>query len=124
MGPRVAGNAETAQMQVILLTCHAGEDRLLGAIALMRIDWDTSSAELGDWLAAFARGRGVATRAIGLLTRWALVELRLRRIDAIPDLENEASRRVLERCGFVFEQELPDRAPPACLYSLDISRVP
>ena len=96
----------------------AGEDRLLGAIALMRIDWESRSAELGYWLAACARGRGVATRAIGLLTRWAVAELRLRRIDAIPDLDNDASRRVLERCGFVFEQELLDRAPPAGLYSL------
>jgi RimJ/RimL family protein N-acetyltransferase len=96
----------------------AGEDRLLGAIALMRVDWETRSAELGYWLAAYARGRGVATRAIELLTRWALVELRLRRIDAIPDLDNDASRRVLERCGFVFERELLDRAPPAGLYTL------
>ena len=102
----------------------ADEDRLLGAIALMRFDWETRSAELGYWLAAFARGRGVATRAIGLLTSWALAEHRLRRIDAIPDLDNDASRRVLERCGFVFEHELLDRAPPAGLYSLHAGRVP
>jgi RimJ/RimL family protein N-acetyltransferase len=102
----------------------AGKDRLLGAIALMRIDWDSRSGELGYWLAASARGRGVATRAIGLLTRWALAELRLGRIDAIPDLDNGASRRVLERCGFMFERELLDRTPPAGLYSLHASRVP
>jgi RimJ/RimL family protein N-acetyltransferase len=101
----------------------ADEDRLLGAIALMRIDWETRSAELGYWLAASARGRGAATRAIGLLTRWALTELRLHRIDAIPDLDNDPSRLVLERCGFVFERELPDRVPPAGLYSLHAIRV-
>ncbi|MEA2271956.1 MAG: hypothetical protein QOI98_664 [Solirubrobacteraceae bacterium] len=58
------------------------------------------TAELGYWLAAAARGRGVATRAARLATAWGLGELGLGRIDARVDEENVASQAVAQRAGF------------------------
>jgi RimJ/RimL family protein N-acetyltransferase len=101
-----------------MLITDASDDRMLGAIALQRIDWDNRSGELGYWVTASARGRGVAARAIGLMTGWAFSELRLGRVDAIPDLDNHASRRLLERCGFEFAGKISERTPPAALYSM------
>jgi RimJ/RimL family protein N-acetyltransferase len=37
------------------------------------------------------------------LTRWALAELRALRVTLIIDVENRASSRVAERCGYVLE---------------------
>ena len=50
-----------------------------------------------------ARGRGVATRALGLVARWALVEKGLGRFQLRADVANEASQRVAEKAGFVRE---------------------
>jgi RimJ/RimL family protein N-acetyltransferase len=55
---------------------------------------------IGYWVAATARGRGVCTRALRLLSRWALVELELQRLELITDPENVASQRVAEKVGF------------------------
>ena len=80
-----------------------GSDALLGSVSLLRFDWDEHRCEVGYWLAPQARGRGVATRAVSLLARWALRDLGLARIGLAADVDNAASQAVAERCGFVRE---------------------
>ena len=48
-----------------------GDDRLLGMIGLIADRHDAERAEIGYWVAPGPAGRGVATRALGLLSRWA-----------------------------------------------------
>jgi RimJ/RimL family protein N-acetyltransferase len=72
----------------------------LGMCGLIRIEWDASEAEIGYVTAPAARGRGVAGRAIDLVSRWGLRELGLARIEAWIDVENEASLKVAERAGY------------------------
>lgn len=55
------------------------------------------------WLMPEGRGRGLATRAAPLLVAWAFCTLRLGRLAAFIEPSNQASRGVLERCGFVQE---------------------
>lgn len=57
-------------------------------------------ARLGYWVAADARGRGICTRALRLLSRYALGELGLQRLELITDPDNTASQRVAEKVGF------------------------
>lgn len=78
-----------------------GEDRLLGTVSLMEIDTAAGYAEIGYWLAAEARGRGVARGAVALLRDWAAAELGLTRIEIIVHEDNTASLRVPPRAGFV-----------------------
>jgi RimJ/RimL family protein N-acetyltransferase len=75
------------------------EDRLLGSFSVMEIDAERGYGEIGYWVAAAARRRGVATRAVTLLRDWA-VSLGLRELEIIPDPANTASCRVAERAGF------------------------
>ena len=49
----------------------ATDDRLLGSFSLMEVDRERGSGEIGYWVAADARGRGIATRATRLLADWA-----------------------------------------------------
>lgn len=72
---------------------------LAGAIGL-RVDSLNQGGRIGYWVAAPARGRGVCTRALRLLSKWALDELELKRLDLITDPENLASQRVAEKVGF------------------------
>ena len=59
--------------------------------------------EVGYWVKREARGRGVATRALGLVARWALVDKGLVRFQLRADVANEGSQRVAEKAGFVRE---------------------
>jgi len=65
-----------------------------------RLDRESGYGEIGYWVAAEARGRGVATRAVRLLTDWARRELGLERIEILPHKDNLASRRVAENAGY------------------------
>ncbi len=85
---------------------HAGTEELLGSISLMRFDWRHARGEVGYWLAAAARGRGHATRAVRLICAWGFDALRLERIDLMAATGNPASQRVAERAGFTREAVL------------------
>ena len=80
-------------------------------------------AGIGYWLVPEARGRGFATGAVGLLTAWGLGAGRLARIEAWVELGNDASVRVLSRCGFEYEGRLrsflqfPTRRTDALVFS-------
>ena len=75
-------------------------DELLGAFGVMEIDRERGYAELGYWVAAPARGRGVATRAVTLVRDWAARELGARTLELIIHEDNAPSKRVAERTGF------------------------
>lgn len=75
-------------------------NRLLGSVALMRMDWPHRRGEAGYWLAAWARGQGHATRALRLISRWGFQTLGLERIDLFAATGNLPSQRVAERAGF------------------------
>ena len=69
-------------------------------------DWSsTDVAQFGYWLAAGARGRGLATRAVILMTTW-LFELGAARVFLTIQSENVASAAVARRAGFTFEGTL------------------
>ncbi len=73
---------------------------LLGNIALTFDPDQINTAEIMYWLAADARGRGIATRAVILLSDWAFQSLGLDRIILKTLRGNLRSQRVAERAGF------------------------
>jgi RimJ/RimL family protein N-acetyltransferase/SAM-dependent methyltransferase len=75
-------------------------DDFLGFVALVKVDLDTLEAEAGYIVASHARGRGVGTRALRVLTAWAFAELPLERIELFVDVANPASEIVARRCGY------------------------
>jgi RimJ/RimL family protein N-acetyltransferase len=79
------------------------EGRFVGLALAVDIDREGREVELGYITAPAARGRGVATGMLDELTRWALDELGALRVTLIIDVENGASSRVAERCGYVLE---------------------
>jgi ribosomal-protein-alanine N-acetyltransferase len=64
------------------------------------------SAEVGYWLGAPYRGRGVMTEAIRALTGEAFETFGLTRIFALPFAHNVGSCRALEKAGFTLEAVL------------------
>jgi RimJ/RimL family protein N-acetyltransferase len=75
----------------------------VGLALVPRIEREAQTVELGYIVASHARGRGVATEALRLLTEWVRRELDAVRIELLISVENEASKRVAERCGYECE---------------------
>jgi RimJ/RimL family protein N-acetyltransferase len=76
--------------------------RILGSIGV-RFSETGDVGEIGYWMRGDSRGRGVMTRALRLLARWALDEGGAARVQLRADVENIASRRVAEKAGFQLE---------------------
>lgn len=78
-------------------------DAVVGIVMAPRIDPRHGEAELGYLVAPAARGRGLATEALRRMTDWALGERKLHRLELQIGIDNVASQKVAERCGYVFE---------------------
>jgi RimJ/RimL family protein N-acetyltransferase len=59
-----------------------------------------ATGHIGYWLAAEARSRGLTTAALRALSRWAIEDLGLGRVELVTDPDNIASQRVAEKAGF------------------------
>jgi [ribosomal protein S5]-alanine N-acetyltransferase len=83
-----------------LVIVAAADGALQGAVGLEVHERPTRHGEIGYWIAAPARGRGLATRAVKLLTGWALeaVALPLVEIHVLP--ANGPSHAVARKAGF------------------------
>ena len=79
------------------------DGRFVGLALAVDIDREGREVELGYITAPAARGRGVARAMLDELTRWAFDELGALRLTLIIDVENRASSKVAERCGYVLE---------------------
>jgi RimJ/RimL family protein N-acetyltransferase len=78
---------------------HASDGVLLGGVGL-KLHPSHSTAEVGYWVAAHARRRGIATRAVRLMARWSFVDLEVQRLELLTNVGNEASEGVARKCGF------------------------
>jgi RimJ/RimL family protein N-acetyltransferase len=79
---------------------RAAGGSLLGSIALDRSVDDPEVGQIGYWVAAPARGHGIATRAVRLLAVWGFDTLGLRRLEITTHEENMASQHVARAAGF------------------------
>jgi RimJ/RimL family protein N-acetyltransferase len=93
----------------VIVDLSTGE--LLGAIGVHRLGGEDDGPEVGYWLKREARGRGVATRALRLVTDWACNERGFRLL-LQADVRNLASRRVAEKAQFRYIGA--GTAPPGC----------
>lgn len=100
----------------------ARSDEALGAVVLM--SRQPLTVEIGYWLIQRARGRGLGSRAVALVSRWAVADAGLARVEAFVEPWNIASQRVLEQAGFRQEGHLRSylvfdgRRADALIYSL------
>ena len=77
------------------------DDRLLGGITLSNVRRGvTQAAAVGYWIGKPFAGRGLMTKAVSGVVRFAFDELKLHRLEAACMPSNAASIRVLEKNGF------------------------
>jgi RimJ/RimL family protein N-acetyltransferase len=82
---------------------EALDGEFLGMAMFVQLETEGRQGEIGYVVAPAARGKGVATRAVRLLTEWGFAELGLERIELWIDITNSGSERVAERAGYLRE---------------------
>ncbi|MFF5180250.1 GNAT family N-acetyltransferase [Micromonospora sp. NPDC000316] len=81
-------------------------------VVLKRTALYRPGAEVGYWTAAWARGRGVAPRAVTMLSGWAFDRFpELPHIDLMHQVDNVASCRVALKSGYLLQEVAPARPP-------------
>ena len=83
------------------LIFRAADDALLGGITLSNLRRGVAqTATLGYWIGAAHARQGYVTEALGAVLEFAFQRLGLHRVEAACLPNNEASRRLLLKCGF------------------------
>jgi ribosomal-protein-alanine N-acetyltransferase len=100
---RSVTNGLAAGTDLAGLVVDAETDELLGAVGVHGIDPESGRCSAGYWVAARARGRGVAARAMRLVCAYAFEELGVQRVELWIDPHNKASLGVAEAVGFTRE---------------------
>ena len=57
--------------------------------------------EIGYGILEEYQGQGYATEAVGATVNWALLQPGVTRVEAETEPDNQASQRILEKCGFL-----------------------
>jgi len=95
--------------EMIILDAATGE--FAGDIGFYYMLRQLQEGMIGYSLRPEFRGRGMATRAVELLARWAFEQVGVARLIAGTDPANVASQRVLQRAGFEREALMRGRLP-------------
>ncbi|WP_426390705.1 GNAT family N-acetyltransferase [Variovorax sp. R-27] len=101
-------------------------DHLVGVVSFNTLDLGNESGEIGYWLDESARGKGVASSAVGALVRTFAQQQLLRRYVIKCAVTNKRSQRVAERLGFSREgllklaEKIGDTRHDQHLYALSL----
>ncbi|MFR9725859.1 GNAT family N-acetyltransferase [Streptomyces sp. MS19] len=78
-------------------------EALVGGVMFTAFDTALGTCEIGCWLEPAAEGRGLVTRACGLLLDWAFTARGLHRAEWHCRADNDRSSAVAERLGMTLE---------------------
>lgn len=95
------GGQDERRRRILAVDLAVTVDHLaVGEVGLSSFSSERSAALIGWWIAASARGRGLAAAAVDAVAAWALTVLDLEVVVAEVASGNEASIRVARRAGF------------------------
>ena len=79
------------------------KDTLVGNISFNSINHQLKRVDMGYWFSAEYQGRGIVTRSVAMLIEIAFTELNMEKVRICAATENQSSRKLCERLGFVLE---------------------
>jgi len=83
-----------------------GQDGFIGSVALMMDQGSQCSAEIGYWFKKEYWGKGYATEATRAMIAFGFDVIKLHRIWGVCHIDNQASAKVMEKSGMMFEGTL------------------
>ena len=100
-GQASPGYLERNVMELLGVEAANGEPAVW--CGLHDIDWNARRCDTGFWVRRSAQGKGMATEAANAMVRYAFGALGMCRVGYTHSDGNEASRRIAEKLGFVYE---------------------
>ena len=95
----------------MLFYCIAIKDGThIGELCFKGLD-SNGIAEIGYGISEKYQNNGYATEAVKGVLEWALNNPNVTAIEAETDSENVASKRVLEKCGFILNGKIGEGGP-------------
>jgi ribosomal-protein-alanine N-acetyltransferase len=86
------------------------DGKFAGALSFHTLVLEEEKAEIGYWLTADVRGKGIATQATKLLTEYGFESIGFHRIEALVVESNVPSLKVLSNAGYKQEGVLRDKS--------------
>lgn len=77
--------------------------RMAGGVLFFPLDPITKSTDIGYWLASWAGGNGLASRAVTAMLDYAFREVGVNRVGLLAEVGNDRSAALAKRLGFTFE---------------------
>jgi RimJ/RimL family protein N-acetyltransferase len=84
---------------------------LVGTIGIKDIDYANKKSNIGYWIGKQYQGKGIATECIKLVVNYVFDELKIEEISAYVFPDNNPSRRVLEKNGFIETRKVNEYHP-------------
>jgi RimJ/RimL family protein N-acetyltransferase len=96
----ISSDLWTARSGAPFAVTSASSGELLGTCGLVDVQPDQRRSDAGYWIAPWARGHGVARRALALVSEWALTDGGLSQVFVEIEPENAASLAAAVAAGF------------------------
>ncbi|SHE97755.1 GNAT family N-acetyltransferase [Dysgonomonas macrotermitis] len=78
-------------------------NEFVGLIGFNNIDVQNQKCEIGYWLSEKFEGRGIVTRSVKALLKYAFLEMKMNKVVIKAATENRKSRKVAQRLDFTLE---------------------
>ena len=107
---RVPASIELKRELPFVIEFGVGDDKeFAGVISFHTISIENHRAEIGYWIQAPMRGKGIGTIAAKMITGYGFETMGFKRIEAAVDLDNHASQKLLVSAGYMTEGVLRQR---------------
>lgn len=98
---RVDASLRTQRELPLIIEYGNGDDRkFAGTISFHSISVKNSVGEIGYWMSESMRGKSIATTAVRMLTDYGFATIGFKRVEAMVDVENTASTKLLTSAGY------------------------
>ena len=79
------------------------KETLIGIIGFKYIDWKNKKSEIMYWIDKNYSSRGIVTSCVKKIVEIAFLEYGLNKVIIKSSVDNEGSKKVAEKCGFILE---------------------
>ena len=98
---RVDASLRTQRELPLIIEYGNGDDqKFAGTISFHSISVKNSVSEIGYWMSESMRGKSIATTAVRMLTDYGFATIGFKRVEAMVDIENIASTKLLTSAGY------------------------
>ncbi len=83
--------------------------QVAGSLSFNEISHLNHQADIGYWLSADLKGRGIMTKSVAKLIKFGFGQLKLHKITLVAAVENQPSNAVAKRVGMTLEATLREQ---------------